>query len=194
MRKRTLGNGLVLAVLLAARTAAAQQIAPPEPAQLSPQENVVSIKSADNHSGEVYYDSTGDGYYGGDVQHDGVVADGCVSGDGYVGDGDGEAGGVTYGRNPGLFRNYYVGPGPYGYAAAQLYLSPIPTPPLVGHTYITYPPFMPHHYLWTHGRTYRAPNRGGGFTVTRVRWGWSPRQLDYSAYQPEPTPFYRTGF
>ncbi|MBX9791088.1 MAG: hypothetical protein K2Y37_19390 [Pirellulales bacterium] len=56
---------------------------------------------------------------------------------------------------PDLFYNYYVGPSPtYGGVPAQMYLSPRPVPPHVGHTWITYQPLMPHEFLYTHHRTY----------------------------------------
>ncbi len=66
--------------------------------------------------------------------------------------------------------NYYVHPGEAGVVGAQLYLSPRPTPPLVGHTYVTYPPLMPHEFLYQHHRVYRTYNPGSGLTRTRVRW------------------------
>ena len=53
-----------------------------------------------------------------------------------------------------LFYNYYVAPSPYGGVGAQLYLAPRPTPPWVGHTYITYQPLMPHEWLYKHHRIY----------------------------------------
>jgi len=70
-----------------------------------------------------------------------------------------------------LFYNFYAGPSAIGGNPAQLYLSPIPTPPLVGHTYITYQPLMPHEFLYKHHRTYRRwdPYQGGG-TNTHVLW------------------------
>ncbi len=56
---------------------------------------------------------------------------------------------------PDLFYNYYVGPSPtYGGVPAQMYLSPRPVPPHVGHTWITYQPLMPHEFLYTHHRKY----------------------------------------
>jgi len=69
-----------------------------------------------------------------------------------------------------LFYNFYVPPGPCGSVPAQLYLSPRPTPPLVGHTYITYQPLMPHEFLYAHKRHYLARHGDGGFTRTSVRW------------------------
>lgn len=67
-----------------------------------------------------------------------------------------------------LFYNYYVGPP--GVPAA-MYVSPLPTPPFVGHTYITYQPLMPQEFLYWHHRTYR---RFDGCAIpvntTHVRW------------------------
>jgi len=72
--------------------------------------------------------------------------------------------------SPELFYNYYVPPGPCDGVGAQLYLSPRPTPPVVGHTYITYPPLMPHEWLYPHSRTYARRNPNGGTTRTSVMW------------------------
>jgi hypothetical protein len=67
-----------------------------------------------------------------------------------------------------LFYNHYVGaPAP---VPAQIYLSPRATPPLVGHTYITYQPLMPHEFLYRHHRTYYKHYAHGGHTRTHVRW------------------------
>ncbi len=70
-----------------------------------------------------------------------------------------------------MFSNYYVGP---SYCAggipAQLYVAPVPTPPLVGHTYITYEPLRPHEMLYPHRRTYFRHNPGEGWSHTRVRY------------------------
>ncbi len=70
---------------------------------------------------------------------------------------------------PGAY-NYYVHPGQAGRLGAQLYVEPRPTPPLVGHTYITYPPLMPHEFLYRHRRVYETYNEGSGSTRTRVSW------------------------
>lgn len=76
-------------------------------------------------------------------------------------------------REPGdLFYNFYTDPG-YGGISAEMYLSPRPTPPLVGHTYITYQPLMPNEFLYQHRRTYRSMHEDGTCTTTRVRWGWN---------------------
>jgi len=83
-----------------------------------------------------------------------------------------EAQGYTYPpTRPDLFYNYYVGPSPVvGGVPAQLYVSPRPTPPLVGQTYITYQPLMPHEFLYKHHRQYYRYHPGSGMTRTRVLW------------------------
>jgi hypothetical protein len=78
--------------------------------------------------------------------------------------------------NPDLFYNYYADP-TCGTVSAQMYLAPRPVPPLVGHTYITYQPLMPHEFLYTHHRTYhRYYNGGRGLTRANVHWYSSPLQ------------------
>ncbi|HUT13323.1 MAG TPA: hypothetical protein VMY42_22740 [Thermoguttaceae bacterium] len=82
-----------------------------------------------------------------------------------------QAFGGEAGRTAGdLFYNYYVPPGACGGVGAQLYVSPRPTPPLVGHTYVTYQPLMPHEFMYSHGRTYLRRNPGSGWTRTVVSW------------------------
>jgi hypothetical protein len=72
--------------------------------------------------------------------------------------------------SPELFYNYYV-PGTCGGNPAQLYLAPRPVPPYVGHTYVTYQPFMPHELLYQHHRRYyRYYNGGRGLTRTCIHW------------------------
>ena len=68
-------------------------------------------------------------------------------------------GGVE-GPTPDVFYNFYVPPVPaggYPGMGAQLYVSPRPVPPRVGHTWNTYPPFMPHEFLYKHRRRYIRP-------------------------------------
>ncbi len=72
--------------------------------------------------------------------------------------------------HPDILYNFYNGPSLAGGVPAQLYISPRPTPPLVGHTYITYPPLMPHEFLYHHHRAYYKYYRNGGYTVARVRY------------------------
>lgn len=70
-----------------------------------------------------------------------------------------------------LFYNYYVGPGMFGGQPAQLYVSPRPTPPFVGHTYVTYQPLLPHEFLYKHCRIYHRFNvYDCGATKTCVCW------------------------
>ena len=73
-----------------------------------------------------------------------------------------------------LFYNYYVPPracNGYGAMGAEMYISPRPTPPLVGHTYITYQPLMPHEFLYRHHRCYYRDNGPyAGVTKTWVCW------------------------
>ena len=69
-----------------------------------------------------------------------------------------------------LFSNYYVPPVGPNSVGAQLYPSPRPTPPMVGHTYITYPPLAPHEFLYRHGRVYWTSHADAPPTRTSVRW------------------------
>lgn len=84
---------------------------------------------------------------------------------------------VSYQHQQDLFYNYYAHPGPYGSAAAQLYVSPQPVPAFVGHTYVSYQPLMPHEFLYRHQRAYYTYNRGSGWTRTNVRYGTSGTRL-----------------
>jgi hypothetical protein len=80
-----------------------------------------------------------------------------------------------YGQ-PDLFYNYYAWPSCTG-LGAELYVSPRPVPPHVGHTYITYQPLMPHEFMYHHHRTYhRYYNGGQGLNRTSVHYGhsWLP--------------------
>lgn len=81
--------------------------------------------------------------------------------------------GATYrvSRGDDLFYNYYVGPAPMaGGVAAGMYPAPLPTPPLVGHTYITYQPLMPQEFLYQHHRSYHRHHPGRGWVSTKVHW------------------------
>jgi hypothetical protein len=74
-----------------------------------------------------------------------------------------------YGQ-PDLFYNFYVPPAGGG-VGSQMYPAPLPTPPLVGHTYYTYQPLMPHEMLYRHKRYYRTYyDNGQGMNRTRVLW------------------------
>jgi hypothetical protein len=75
-----------------------------------------------------------------------------------------------------LFANYYV-PGTCGGVPAEMYLAPHPVPPVVGYTYYTYQPMMPHELLYQHHRTYyRYYDNGRGLTRTSVHWYRPPLQ------------------
>lgn len=65
-----------------------------------------------------------------------------------------------------LFYNYYAQPG----HPAAMYPAPLPAPPLVGHTYYTYQPAMPHEFLYPHRRTYTRPDGCGGYVRTEISW------------------------
>lgn len=71
--------------------------------------------------------------------------------------------------SPDLFYNYYVPPRGCSSVATQLYVSPRPTPPMVGHTYVTYQPLMPHEFLYKHHRTYWRKNPSG-WTRSLIVW------------------------
>jgi hypothetical protein len=104
---------------------------------------------------------------------DGYVESGSYAGSGsYVGDlAPSEA--IQYGARRGfgnsdLFYNYYT-QGNANSANAQMYLSPIPVPPNVGHTFYTYQPFYPHHMLYWHKDRYHNYYDGGrGMNRTRA--------------------------
>ena len=75
--------------------------------------------------------------------------------------------------HPDIFYNYYNGPTVFGQGTpAQLYISPRPTPPLVGHTWITYPPLNPHEFMYHHHRKYYKYYRNGGYTTSCVKYGF----------------------
>jgi hypothetical protein len=77
----------------------------------------------------------------------------------------------AHAAHPDLFYNYYVGPSCSGAGTpAQLYLSPRPTPPWVGHTYTTYQPLMPHEYMYHHCRKYYKHYRDGGYTTACIKY------------------------
>jgi hypothetical protein len=75
---------------------------------------------------------------------------------------------AAYVYGPDLFYNYYVAP--HMGVGAKLYPCPRPTPPMVGHTWVTYQPLMPHEFLYRHHRCYYRRNPGAGWTKTMVCW------------------------
>ena len=76
---------------------------------------------------------------------------------------------ISYQDKRDLFANYYVGPQPSG-TAAQMYVSPLPVPANVGHTYTTYQPLMPHEYLYKHTRSHYAYTPGAGWNRAKIRY------------------------
>jgi hypothetical protein len=78
---------------------------------------------------------------------------------------------ISYQAQKDLFYNYYAQPGVFNGAAAGIYPAPRPVPPRVGHTWVTYQPFMPHELMYAHQRSYYTHNPGAGWTRTNVRYG-----------------------
>ena len=76
---------------------------------------------------------------------------------------------ISYQDKNDLFANYQVGPNPSG-TPAPMYVSPLPVPAHVGHTYTTYQPLMPHEYLYKHTRSHYAHVPGSGWTRSKVRY------------------------
>ena len=73
--------------------------------------------------------------------------------------------------HPDIFYNFYVGPSAYGGGVpAQMYVSPRPSPPYVGHTWITYPPLSPHEFMYHHCRKYHKYYRGGGYSEMCIKY------------------------
>lgn len=76
--------------------------------------------------------------------------------------------------NPDLFYNFYV-PNNCGGVPAAMYQAPIPVPQVVGQTYYTYQPLMPHEFMYPHHRTYhRVYDEGRGLDRTKVVWYSNP--------------------
>ena len=74
-----------------------------------------------------------------------------------------------YGQ-PDLFYNYYT-QGYANQANAQMYLSPLPVPPNVGHTFFTYQPFYPEEMLYWHkDRFHRYYDNGRGMNRTHTTY------------------------
>ena len=97
-----------------------------------------------------------------------------VSGGGdLVGNGAGGVHNRQYGQ-PDLFYNFYT-QGAANSANAQMYVAPVPVPPNVGHTYLTYQPFYPHEFLYPHtDKFHNYYDNGRGMNRTRVQYSTSP--------------------
>lgn len=76
--------------------------------------------------------------------------------------------------NPDLFYNYFT-KGNCNQSNAQMYISPLPVPPNVGHTFYTYQPFYPHHMLYPHkDRFHRHYDCGRGMNRTKASYYYPP--------------------
>ncbi|MCS7471003.1 hypothetical protein NZK35_30475 [Stieleria sp. ICT_E10.1] len=73
-----------------------------------------------------------------------------------------------------LFYNFYSG-GNCNTANAQLYVSPVPVPQFVGHTFNTYQPLYPHEFLYKHtNRYHNYYDNGRGLNRTKVHYSYPP--------------------
>jgi len=129
-----------------------------------------------------------------DTAVDGSMSDhSCANcGNSYVGDlsesdarlvsGSG-AGGMRRGfGRPDLFYNYYT-QGNSNTTNAQMYLSPMPVPANVGHTFYTYQPFHPHHMLYAHkDRYHKYYDNGRGMNRTRATYSYPPIRTAWSNF------------
>lgn len=71
---------------------------------------------------------------------------------------------------PDLFYNYYS-KGNCNSANAQMYMSPMPVPPFVGHTFNTYQPLYPHEFMYWHkNRFHNNYDNGRGMNRTKVKY------------------------
>jgi hypothetical protein len=68
-----------------------------------------------------------------------------------------------------LFPSYWAPAAP-GAISAPLYVAPVPTPPHVGHTWVTYQPLYPHEFLYPHRKVFVRNNPQGGWTRVSVCW------------------------
>lgn len=145
---------------------------------------IFSAGVASAQSGEYIVDSQiiSDEVVGGppsaDAQYAGDLSSGSV--DSYGGSVDSYGGEVVVGEmqnrrqfgQPDLFYNYYT-QGQANRVNAQMYVSPLPVPPNVGHTYTTYQPFMPHEMLYAHkDRFHNYYDNGRGMNRTKVRYSY----------------------
>ncbi len=114
----------------------------------------------------------GNSYAGGGVR-------GLVASHAGIGGGTGDLGAETYGQYIGkgtqpLFDNYFT-QGNANQATAGMYISPIGVPGWVGHTYYTYQPLYPHHYLYQHHDRYHSYyDNGQGLNRTHASYSVPP--------------------
>ncbi len=144
------------------------------------QQVVSDVKVDSFYDGQYAGDTVIDGSYSSDGSASDMSGGGCGnSGCGnsssgkYVGDMSGGAGGGIVNRsygNPDLFYNYYT-KGNVNSANAQMYLSPLPVPPNVGHTFFTYQPFYPEEMLYWHkNKFHNVYDNGRGLNRTKATY------------------------
>ena len=92
---------------------------------------------------------------------------------------------ISYQNKGDLFYNFHEGPEPSG-TTADMYISPMPVPANVGHTYTTYQPLMPHEYLYRHTRSHYTYNQGAGWTRSKIRYRTRGLWLDHIAWKLNP--------
>lgn len=108
--------------------------------------------------------TSGGGSYVGDGSFVGDVSSGSELGNTMAG-----CNGRTYGY-PDLFYNYYT-QGNCNRTNAQMLVAPVPVPPHVGHTFMTYQPFQPEEMLYWHtNRYHNYYDNGRGMNHTRVHY------------------------
>lgn len=130
---------------------------------LAPGETIISSQIVSDTAME-------SGSYAGDLPQSDCVGGNC--GGGIAGGGEGLAAGRSYGQ-PDLFYNHYT-QGNANTANAQMYVSPLPVPKSVGHTYNTYQPFYPEEYLYWHkNRFHKYYDNGRGMNRTKALY-YSP--------------------
>ena len=79
--------------------------------------------------------------------------------------------GAARADHPDIFYNFYNGP--TAVARVSRCNCTFPTAPRatsVGHTWITYPPLMPHEFLYHHHRKYYKYYRNGGWVSSCVKY------------------------
>jgi hypothetical protein len=78
--------------------------------------------------------------------------------------------GYANAQSPQLFANQYT-QGGANQTTAAMYVSPVPVPPWVGHTYYTYEPLYPHEFMHLHNHRYHSYYDGGrGLNRTGVHY------------------------
>ncbi len=125
--------------------------------------------------------SGGSAMGGSAIEGSSVVEGGSMSGDScYVGDMSESDAGISSGGGmqrrsfgqPDLFYNYFT-QGYSNQANAQMYLSPMPIPANVGHTFYTYQPFYPHHMMYAHkDRYHKYYDNGRGMNRTKASYSY----------------------